>query len=1200
MGSALEADAAPPAAAYAAWPFLDARAIVTLPQPPAPSEVLALTCVARPVPLTVTLAPGGAIMLPCDAGAAPRYSLCAVFPSQSFGLEVEVAVAVSLPSGGALPPADAAKATLSCELTSTLNGDRPSDPRLLPRFPLRWALSLPLVAFPARQPMLRSMAVESRTAAGSFRVAAGLGAGTVLPQVPLPSSIAAWNSPLFASDVAEAGLAPLLSALSQVVGDGGIPAPLALTLSASAHVLLLFSPAAPVLASLNVSLNSFPCAVNWVAGNGTVVSVTTPPLAAICGSAGCKSLSLVLRQGRGDPRADLLAALRGAGGPGPAAGDGGADGPGGGGNALAARRLGALGGGDFMMPAAYPPMQVPALAPSPAITGLSFADVVTYTSAMAPPGSGVVPVDACADPTYAPAEDCALVGGRLPPAPAAGVCAYGSASTCAPCPSFAYCPGGNVLLLRPGYWAPLPTSPPRDVVPCQPPAEARCSGWEAALTSPLGSLCGPGYTGAACAACSRGFFSSQSECKLCPSLEALAEESARVPLLFATGLFALGAVLNLVARRALAKASGRAAPCCFRGGSLTIVGSLLVWAWGAAQTLSAIFSQAVDDGTLPRALVPVFSAFSALQFKGVSVAPACSQRPPFETLSLATGLSFLLFALGSLCVAVLAVGWGGATTAPPRLLAFSLSACVIFFSVGYGALVSTAVAALACGAPKAMTVRAYVETSGDGAAVAAALGRAYTNMTVLRRAAVDPLFSQRAGLSEMLASSVTVALLASDPNVVCGEGAHVVARRPALALLALLAGMLPALAIGALLSAGRLKGLQRLLLLGACPCEARTGKGGAKAPPTPKLVVRVLDAPPFSTTRVASPLRGAPGPRFAPFSPRLFGEGGVAAGGSPPGADVRALNPLVARGRGPPASPRRTAWGSDQPPAEPSVPPQSRSGLVSCPRAAALIIVSAFENEDLQSRAQWLVAHNWALTALCTGATAFAATATTLQEYLVYQVAMAFSLLASALLLRLYRPSVERSRWRDHVQALLYLLAGAAAISNVVLRYVLPAASDGAFALGTFLLLCAVCIFAWVFVSWYRGLVPQGAQLGIAARGASSAVVGRGGGFVARDPTPSHAHTTRPPPSLPIAASVSTVNPLAGSRREARTAAEMSPARRQQALLEAYKSGAVQRITAHRGLNMRREAEPLSDRHTLAGEALAEEDDISPSWASPT
>jgi hypothetical protein len=80
------------------------------------------------------------------------------------------------------------------------------------------------------------------------------------------------------------------------------------------------------------------------------------------------------------------------------------------------------------------------------------------------------------------------------------------------------------------------------------------------------------------------------------------------------GLFALGAVLNLVARRALTKASGRAAPCCFRGGSFTLVGSLLVWAWGAAQTLSAIFSQAVDDGTLPRALAPVFSAFSALQF----------------------------------------------------------------------------------------------------------------------------------------------------------------------------------------------------------------------------------------------------------------------------------------------------------------------------------------------------------------------------------------------------------------------------------------------------------------------------------------------------------------------------------------------------------------------------------------------------------
>jgi hypothetical protein len=273
---------------------------------------------------------------------------------------------------------------------------------------------------------------------------------------------------------------------------------------------------------------------------------------------------------------------------------------------------------------------------------------------------------------------------------------------------------------------------------------------------------------------------------------------------------------------------------------------------------------------------------------------------------------------------------------------------------------------------------------------------------------------------------------------------------------------------------------------------------------------------------------------------------------------------------------------------------------VSCPRAAALIIASAFENEGLQSRAQWLVAHSWALTALCTGATAFAATATTLPGYLAYQVAMAFSLLASALLLRLYQPSVARFRWRDNVQALLYLLAGAAAISNAVLRYVLPAASDGAFILGALLLLCAVSIFALVFVSWHRALVPQGDQLGGAARGASkSTVVGRGGGFVARDPAPRPAPSAGPPPPPLAAPSVSTVNPLAGPRRLAKAGAERAPARRQSALLEAYKSGAAQRITVRRGLNMKRGAAPLDDRHALAEEALAEEDDVAPTWASP-
>jgi hypothetical protein len=35
-----------------------------------------------------------------------------------------------------------------------------------------------------------------------------------------------------------------------------------------------------------VSLNGAPGAVNWVGGNGTVISVATPPLATLCGEAG--------------------------------------------------------------------------------------------------------------------------------------------------------------------------------------------------------------------------------------------------------------------------------------------------------------------------------------------------------------------------------------------------------------------------------------------------------------------------------------------------------------------------------------------------------------------------------------------------------------------------------------------------------------------------------------------------------------------------------------------------------------------------------------------------------------------------------------------------------------------------------------------------------------------------------------------------
>jgi hypothetical protein len=218
------------------------------------------------------------------------------------------------------------------------------------------------------------------------------------------------------------------------------------------------------------------------------------------------------------------------------------------------------------------------------------------------------------------------------------------------------------------------------------------------------------------------------------------------------------------------------------------------------------------------ALAAAFAAFSALQFQGVAVAPACGEGgDPFAALWAATSAAYGAVAAGAVCVALLArASGGGPEESPPALRAARalLAVCVAFFRIGYGALVGTAVAALACNAPAPLSVADYAATRGDGslfaAAFGASLGRVLPNMTLLRAAAGDPVFAERAGLAALLAAPLPVPLLAADATVVCGEAAQSRARNAALALLALLAGALPCGSLLALFAAGRLKGLRRL------------------------------------------------------------------------------------------------------------------------------------------------------------------------------------------------------------------------------------------------------------------------------------------------------------------------------------------------------------------------------------------------------
>jgi hypothetical protein len=621
---------------------------------------------------------------------------------------------------------------------------------------------------------------------------------------------------------------------------------------------------------------------------------------------------------------------------------------------------------------------------------------------------------------------------------------------------------------------------------------------------------------------------------------------------FVFSLLGLGAFLHFFARRALTQKIGRLQPFCWREGSLTAVAIFLVWVWGATQTLSAIFSQTLADGSVPSALVDAFSGVSALQFRGITQPPACTpDSDPFLALRTAAGVGFGVVVVGAVCVLSLALGRRAAATVPPPLLVLTtrsvLLSCVVILHVAYGALASVAVDALACKSQVSLPVRMYTETLGDGTAITAAFGGAL-NMTILRAAAKNPILAQRAGLTDVLSATVNVRLLAADSSIVCGEGPHTAALPVAYALFVLLAGGLPALILCALFGAGKLKGLRRALLLGACPCDARPPKPPAPAPPS------------ASTT---------PSTRWA------------------------LINPLAAARS---SSVVRTAWDE---PSEPSDATEASraaaSAHASFSSAVCGILVDFLSSKNYLPRAQWFPAYDWALTALVTAGASAAATAPTFESYLAYQISMVAALLFSAVLLYGYAPSVKREAWQNNGRAAFYLLASTAAGINALLRR----SKDSALALGlcVALLLGAAVVLLLLLYQWRQSLMARGADAVLVPSEATRSVVGRGRGMVVREPQ-------GPVPTGQTLPSVFTKNPLLGAHGISAPepgqgvtpgtpgASGWGPApgasgRGQ--LFDAYRNGAVVRLTrAARGLNLRRPDQRVQE----------DEEDVPNTWAA--
>ena len=851
---------APPVAALYAPPLLAAAAVLTLPEPPAWVETLTLSCgaapegafaVAPPAALAAQLAP-----CPPSLALAPGGGFCVVLPAALTSLEVRA----ERMGGGAAPGA-----ALTCTLRSTVAPPFVATP--LPRYALATSVALPLVFAPSAVPLLAAVLLESIAKPGVFRVVGGgvdTARGlTVAP--PPPTTVGAlalnstWASLRLPRDVAAANaLGAALSPLRN--GAGGVGWLDGAIASNRAHLLLLAAPGASLVAPGGnatvpappaVAINGVPCAVNWVALDGSLASVTTPPLAWLCGNAtplpaDCGYGALVVAPS-GDPGGALRGALIAAG-------------------AAAARNRTVA---PLPLPAAYPPL-LPNGADASAVGG----GTVLYATAAAAgaiagaaaraSNAGLRLTPPCPNPGFAPPEVCAPVGGVPPPSPAGGaLCGWGGGATaCVPCPAGALCPGGTALLPLPGWFLAPGVGgavTPASLVPCpEPSPEVRCPGWAAAAAvdgansstyAGAARFCAPGYRGTACATCAPRWFPSGGSCEPCPSAGPLDQFLAF--LRFLGGLLGVGAVLTFVALSALRRGGGRGG-----GEKLTFwdaapeVWGFVLWVWASAQCLASLFGQIQGSGSVPPALLPIYGAFTALQFKGVALPPECTEEAPFRALYTAVFVAMSCGVLVSyaLCLRGRALP-GGPPSAVRWLVRSAMTVAFTVLFVGYGTLVDAAASAASCAPETNVLVADYAASRGDGSALARALGAGAPAWDKLQAAGGDALVAQAYNLTALLRTTIPVSMLASDMYQPCREGPHRDAYGVGVALLVALIAV-PLAGLCTLWCVGRLERPR-------VPCA----RGGTSA-------VAAAVAAPF--VRGAAPPTPTPTPTPTPASPAFL------------------------------------------------------------------------------------------------------------------------------------------------------------------------------------------------------------------------------------------------------------------------------------------------------------------------------------------
>ena len=701
---------------------------------------------------------------------------------------------------------------------------------------------VPAVILPTSFPLIGSVFLESAVVPGRFASVAGAALGTRFTLTPANvSALAAaggiatdaaaacdalfvrpipgysnstiitfeWSSPNVPNcDEAAAALARVTAA---AVASGPATARLSFALSGATHMLLVAPRGGPPLpSSLSATLGGAPCAVNWVAADGSSASLTTPAIVALCASLGvaasaseCGIAQLMLSSASwADATLPTIVAFASA-------------------SATSSASL------PLALPAAFPPalpgfdwdaarlqLEVAALSDTSSmslavLTTLATpfgelaslagggASALILAASRAPLGTGIRAIHACSDVSFAPLDVCAAAAFsstvQLPPGT---VCAHGAGDSCRVCPTGAVCPGGDVLYTLPGYWVPFPSSDISEIRACSPPP-ARCPG-----TAKDGAPCGAAFRGFACSACAPSFYPSAGDCLSCPVIGVNVFLASLRPIAaFVFGLLACAAVLV---------AGARATLDCTWVEAGTAVSDLAIWFWSAAQASASSFR--VTQGLAPAFLTSLYSIFTSLQFRGVTLPKACYDSLPEQDAWAAIGAALgIVFACASTLACVLrkrdappvktAPSAEGPTTelpAPSSFVAgalaqlshfadarFILRVLAILLAATFPAILGAFTDTLVCTQPAPLPVRTYLEYSNDGTSIATALadpasalvrslraGAPKPTVADIIRATTDPLFALNAGLTAATTAPIPVSLVVQDPFKVCVEGAH--------------------------------------------------------------------------------------------------------------------------------------------------------------------------------------------------------------------------------------------------------------------------------------------------------------------------------------------------------------------------------------------------------------------------------------------